>query len=184
MILRRSARARRISPCGSRTGRQGHSDRCHQGVSRARSAGFARQTRNWIRSHLKAGASDADCWAAGAVGVQCPLVQAQGACCLTEVIEIPGAGSVRALAAHAQAVARRATLARRRMTTPPRLGGTIHAHHPARYALAMGVVFVAGALMYSWRLIMAPAEVLHYVAAHEVAHLAEMNHSRLRSGPV
>ena len=34
-----------------------------------------------------------------------------------------------------------------------------------------------GALMYSWRLIMAPAEVLDYVAAHEVAHLAEMNHS-------
>jgi predicted metal-dependent hydrolase len=34
-----------------------------------------------------------------------------------------------------------------------------------------------GALMYSWRLIMAPPAVLDYVAAHEVAHLAEMNHS-------
>ncbi len=34
-----------------------------------------------------------------------------------------------------------------------------------------------GGLMYSWRLIMAPPEVLTYVAAHEVAHLAEMNHS-------
>lgn len=34
-----------------------------------------------------------------------------------------------------------------------------------------------GDLMYSWRLIMAPSEVLDYVAAHEVAHLAEMNHS-------
>ena len=32
--------------------------------------------------------------------------------------------------------------------------------------------------MYSWRLIMAPPEVLHYVAAHEVAHLREMNHGR------
>ncbi|RBI74051.1 M48 family peptidase [Roseovarius sp. TE539] len=35
----------------------------------------------------------------------------------------------------------------------------------------------AGALMYSWRLIMAPPDVLDYVAAHEVAHLGEMNHS-------
>jgi predicted metal-dependent hydrolase len=34
-----------------------------------------------------------------------------------------------------------------------------------------------GRLMYSWRLILAPAETLDYVAAHEVAHLAEMNHS-------
>ena len=34
-----------------------------------------------------------------------------------------------------------------------------------------------GRLMYSWRLIMAPPEVLDYVAAHEVAHLLEMNHS-------
>ena len=34
-----------------------------------------------------------------------------------------------------------------------------------------------GNLMYSWRLVMAPAEVLDYVAAHEVAHLVEMNHS-------
>ena len=35
-----------------------------------------------------------------------------------------------------------------------------------------------GALSYSWRLILAPPEVLDYVAAHEVAHLAEMNHSQ------
>jgi len=34
-----------------------------------------------------------------------------------------------------------------------------------------------GALMYNWRLIMAPPSVLDYVAAHEVAHMAEMNHS-------
>ena len=32
-------------------------------------------------------------------------------------------------------------------------------------------------LKFNWRLVMAPAEVLDYVAAHEVAHLLEMNHS-------
>lgn len=34
-----------------------------------------------------------------------------------------------------------------------------------------------GRLMFSWRLVMAPPSVLDYVAAHEVAHLVEMNHS-------
>lgn len=34
-----------------------------------------------------------------------------------------------------------------------------------------------GSLMYSWRLILAPPSVLTYVAAHEVAHMVEMNHS-------
>jgi hypothetical protein len=34
-----------------------------------------------------------------------------------------------------------------------------------------------GALSFSWRLILAPPEILDYLAAHEVAHLAEMNHS-------
>ena len=31
--------------------------------------------------------------------------------------------------------------------------------------------------MYSWRLVLAPPQVLAYVAAHECAHLVEMNHS-------
>jgi len=61
------------------------------------------------------------------------------------------------------------------------------------YASALGVRFsgvtlrdtrsrwgscsAAGGLMYSWRLILAPPTVLSYVAAHEVAHLVQMNHS-------
>ena len=32
-------------------------------------------------------------------------------------------------------------------------------------------------LSFSWRIVMAPAEVLDYLAAHETAHLREMNHS-------
>lgn len=35
----------------------------------------------------------------------------------------------------------------------------------------------SGALSFSWRLAMAPSFVLDYLAAHEVAHLREMNHS-------
>ena len=35
----------------------------------------------------------------------------------------------------------------------------------------------SGTLSFSWRLILAPIHVLDYVAAHEVAHLQEMNHS-------
>ena len=40
-----------------------------------------------------------------------------------------------------------------------------------------GSCSTAGALSYSWRLILAPAFVLDYLAAHEVAHLVEINHS-------
>jgi len=36
----------------------------------------------------------------------------------------------------------------------------------------------AGNLNFNWRLILAPTFVLDYVAAHEVAHLIEMNHSQ------
>ena len=39
-----------------------------------------------------------------------------------------------------------------------------------------GSCSASGVLSYSWRLILAPDFVLDYVAAHEVAHLREMNH--------
>jgi len=40
-----------------------------------------------------------------------------------------------------------------------------------------GSCSTTGRLSYSWRLILAPPFVLDYLAAHEVAHLVEMNHS-------
>jgi predicted metal-dependent hydrolase len=40
-----------------------------------------------------------------------------------------------------------------------------------------GSCSTTGVLSYSWRLILAPTVVLNYLAAHEVAHLVEMNHS-------
>jgi predicted metal-dependent hydrolase len=41
-----------------------------------------------------------------------------------------------------------------------------------------GSCSAAGSLSFSWRLILAPEPVIDYVVAHEVAHLAEMNHGR------
>lgn len=41
-----------------------------------------------------------------------------------------------------------------------------------------GSCSATGHLSFSWRLVMAPPFVLDYLAAHEVAHLKEMNHSR------
>jgi predicted metal-dependent hydrolase len=39
-----------------------------------------------------------------------------------------------------------------------------------------GSCSTTGVLSFSWRLILAPSQILDYVAAHEVAHLKEMNH--------
>lgn len=54
--------------------------------------------------------------------------------------------------------------------------------HPKRIAMhdtrsRWGSCSTTRSLSFSWRLILAPASVLTYVAAHEVAHLREMNHS-------
>jgi predicted metal-dependent hydrolase len=43
-------------------------------------------------------------------------------------------------------------------------------------ATRWGSCSTTGVLSFSWRLILAPARILDYVAAHEVAHLKEMNH--------
>lgn len=41
-----------------------------------------------------------------------------------------------------------------------------------------GSCSTSGTLSFSWRMVLAPPFVLDYLAAHEVAHLVEMNHSR------
>lgn len=45
-------------------------------------------------------------------------------------------------------------------------------------ATRWGSCSAAGGLSFSWRLILAPPEVLDYVVAHEIAHLRHMNHGR------
>jgi len=41
-----------------------------------------------------------------------------------------------------------------------------------------GSCSAAGSLVFSWRLVLAPPEVMDYVVAHEVAHLVHMNHGK------
>jgi predicted metal-dependent hydrolase len=70
----------------------------------------------------------------------------------------------------------RAELTRRARLFAARIG-----HRPARVGVRdptsrWGSCSAAGSLSFSWRLILMPEPVLDYVVAHEVAHLAEMNH--------
>jgi predicted metal-dependent hydrolase len=58
-----------------------------------------------------------------------------------------------------------------------RLGVAIRRVAIRDQASRWGSCSTTGVLSYSWRLILAPPFVLDYLAAHEVAHLAEMNHS-------
>jgi len=58
-----------------------------------------------------------------------------------------------------------------------RLGVTVRSVKLRSQSTRWGSCSSSGNLNYNWRLIAAPSFVLDYVAAHEVAHLIEMNHS-------
>lgn len=73
--------------------------------------------------------------------------------------------------ARAQIIRRISALAEELGVTPSRI--TVR-----DAASRWGSCSTTGAISVSWRLIMAPAFVLNYVCAHEVAHLREMNHGR------
>ena len=57
------------------------------------------------------------------------------------------------------------------------LGVTANAVRLRSQSTRWGSCSSTGRLNFNWRLILAPPFVLDYVAAHEVAHLVEMNHS-------
>jgi predicted metal-dependent hydrolase len=71
----------------------------------------------------------------------------------------------------------RKDLAQRSGVHAETLGVTIKAIALRDQATRWGSCSSSGRLNYNWRLILAPPFVLDYVAAHEVAHLIEMNHS-------
>ena len=72
----------------------------------------------------------------------------------------------------------RAELTRRARDFAARLGHKVTRLAVRDPASRWGSCSAVGSLSFSWRLILAPEAVLDYVVAHEVAHLAEMNHGR------
>jgi len=58
------------------------------------------------------------------------------------------------------------------------LGVTVKSVSMRSQATRWGSCSSSGNLNFNWRLVLAPPFVLDYVAAHEVAHLREMNHSQ------
>jgi len=180
--LKRSARARRISLRVS--GLDGKVTlTLPKGVSDREGLAFAREKAGWLRGHL-----DRRTPIVGVgIGALVPVEGVQ-----RELRSVPGRG-VR-LAEDALLVAgdpvtagRRAgawlkALARDRLAEASdlyagRLGLGYSKLTLRDTRSRWGSCTADGGLMYSWRLVLAPPDVLSYVAAHEVAHLAEMNHS-------
>jgi predicted metal-dependent hydrolase len=91
------------------------------------------------------------------------------------------------VAGHAEHIARRITdhlkrEAKRDLETAvaryaDRLGVKVRRISIRDQASRWGSCSTTGVLSFSWRLVLAPRYVLDYLAAHEVAHLQEMNHS-------
>jgi len=71
----------------------------------------------------------------------------------------------------------RADLTEATFSYAEKMGGKVRRISIRDTASRWGSCSSNGALSFSWRLILAPPFVLDYVAAHEVAHLTEMNHS-------
>jgi len=57
-----------------------------------------------------------------------------------------------------------------------RIGRSVKAVRISDPRTRWGSASADGTLAFSWRLVLAPPDVLDYVVAHEVAHLAHMNH--------
>lgn len=182
LLLRRSAQAKRISLRISQLdGRVTLT--MPKRLAEREAMDFARSKEAWIRKHLAARGNDV----VVRLGAEIPLggqsysVQAgsgRRVQITPDGIFVPGpeARIGARLGAHLKEIARD-RLAGASDDYAARLGRSY-----ARLSLRdtrsrWGSCTSDGGLMYSWRLIMAPPEVLDYVAAHEVAHLAQMNHS-------
>ncbi|MFT7594379.1 MAG: putative metal-dependent hydrolase [Paracoccaceae bacterium] len=180
LTLRRSARARRISLRISQLdGRVTLT--LPTRVPLAEALDFANSKNSWIRDHLSNRPNDVPV-AHGAVlpveGVPRRVVAAPGRRVVLRPDEIAASGA--AVGPRLKSWLR--ALARDRLAEASDHYAGLLGRPYTRITMRdtrsrWGSCSSQGALMYSWRLILAPPEVLRYVAAHEVAHLAEMNHS-------
>lgn len=182
LTLRRSSRARRITLRISQLdGRVTLT--LPRGVTEAAGVEFAREKAPWIRKHLARRVEDI----AVGLGQEIPVAGQPR-------LIIRGTGrSVRLEGDNLLVPGQDAAVPRRVMVFLKALARDRLAAASDRYAAELGRSYSgisirdtrsrwgscssAGRLMYSWRLIMARPDVLNYVAAHEVAHLAQMNHS-------
>ncbi len=182
ITLRRSTRARRISLRVSRLdGRVTLS--LPAWMREAEAMAFAREKEAWIRAALAEQPLAQPVGFGAVVPVEGqPLPIRPGACRAPRLIdgalEVPG--DAERVAARVGAYLK--VLARARLTAACDTHAATLGRPYARLTLRdtrsrWGSCAPDGALMFSWRLVMAPPAVLDYVAAHEVAHLAEMNHS-------
>lgn len=182
LLVRRSPRARRISLRVSRLdGRVTLT--LPRGVTEREGLAFARSREDWIRGHL-AGMPAPERIGEGTVipveGRDRRVIAGQGVAVRlhAEEIELPlhRDAPERRLGAFLKAMARD-RLSASADTYAARLGRGYSRLTLRDTRSRWGSCSARGALSFSWRLILAPPEVLDYVAAHEVAHLAEMNHS-------
>ena len=182
LTLRRSERARRITLRISQLdGRVTLT--VPRGVSEREALRFADQKAGWIRKHLAARAADVPV----GIGQTFPIegeprevITGRGRSVILEPghLRVPGpADRVPARTLGFLKVLARDRLARASDHYAHRLGRPYTGLSLRDTRSRWGSCSSAGRLMYSWRLILAPRAVLCYVAAHEVAHLAQMNHS-------
>nr|WP_319948895.1 SprT family zinc-dependent metalloprotease [uncultured Shimia sp.] len=182
LVLRRSARARRISLRVSRLdGRVTLT--MPNGLREREALDFAYEKQDWIRAQLERRPDQVLVTLGAEVmveGRQLAIVAGTGRRVTVAGGEIAAPGTRERSGARIQGFLKQ--LARERLVAASdryaqRLGRPYTRITLRDTRSRWGSCSSSGALMYSWRLVMAPAAVLEYVAAHEVAHLAQMNHS-------
>lgn len=182
VALRRSARARRLSLRISQLdGRVTLTLPKH--VSDAEGRAFAEEKRDWIAKHLTDRPTQHSVSLNSKVPVLGKLHHVQAGIgrkiiMKDGIVFVPGAAQTvpRRVQAYLKALARD-RLANASDYYAAKVGKSYSKISMRDTRSRWGSCSSSGTLMYSWRLVMAPADVLEYVAAHEVAHLVHMDHS-------